>query len=149
MEVVSHSMTRRAAAHDYCRPGTYHITLHVAEGMGCPMGTVVGHADVPNGHSDAPRVELSPVGVVVEHELLTAIRSRYRMAEVQDYVVMPDHLHFLLVVKEPLATASGRCTHLGHVIKGFKYGCNPRPLCPPTRSAATTNKIMMTNTHTI
>ena len=30
-------MTRRAAAHDYCRPGTYHVTLHVAEGMGSPL----------------------------------------------------------------------------------------------------------------
>ena len=30
-------MTRRAAAHDYTRPGTYHVTLHVTEEMGSPL----------------------------------------------------------------------------------------------------------------
>jgi hypothetical protein len=38
-------MTRRAEAHDYTRPGTYHITLHVAEGMGSPLGKVVGDVE--------------------------------------------------------------------------------------------------------
>lgn len=119
-------MTRRAAAHDYSRPGTYHITLHVAEGMGCPMGKVVGNAQAPDGHPDAPRVELSPIGQMVEHELRTALHAHYPMVEVQDYVVMPEHLHFLLRVKHKLVSSSGRSTHLGHIIKGFKYGCNRR-----------------------
>ena len=30
-------MTRRAAAHDYTRPGLYHITMHVAEVLGQPL----------------------------------------------------------------------------------------------------------------
>lgn len=124
MTPTTHSMTRRAAAHDYSRPGIYHITLHVAEGMGSPLGKVVGHADAPDGSPDAPRVELTAIGQMVEHELLTALPSRYPMVEVQEHVVMPDHLHCLLVVKSKLVTASGHSTHLGNVIKGFKYGCN-------------------------
>lgn len=126
MEAPTHSMTRRAAAHDYSRPGIYHITLHVAEGMGCPFGTVVGNTDAPDGSSDAPRVELTPIGRMVERELLTAIHARYPMVEVQEHVVMPEHLHCLLKVKSKLVTASGHSTHLGNVIKGFKYGCNRR-----------------------
>lgn len=116
-------MTRRAVAHDYTRPGIYHITLHVAEGRGCPLGTVTGDPMAADGSPEAPRVALSPVGQMVEHELLTAIPARYPMVAVQDHVVMPDHLHALVRVTAPLVTKAGRRTHLGQVIAGFKYGC--------------------------
>lgn len=119
-------MTRRAAAHDYCRSGIYHITLHVAEGMGAPLGKVTGDTKAPDGHPDAPRVDLSPIGKMVEHELLTAIHSRYPMAEVQDYVVMPEHLHFLLRVKGTIVSPNGKRLPLGQLIAGFKKGCNKR-----------------------
>lgn len=119
-------MTRRAAAHDYSRSGIYHITLHVAEGMGCPLGKVVGDAKVPDGHPDAPRVDLSPIGKMVEHELLTAIHTHYPMAEVQDYVVMPEHIHFLLRVKATIVSPQGKRVPLGQLIAGFKKGCNKR-----------------------
>ena len=119
-------MTRRAEAHDYSRPGIYHITLHVAERMGCPLGKVVGNAAAPDGDTDAPRVALTPIGQMVEHELLTAIHARYPMAEIQDHVVMPDHLHFLLRVKGRLVSTLGKSVPLGQVIAGFKKGCNRR-----------------------
>lgn len=119
-------MTRRAAAHDYSRSGIYHITLHVAEGMGAPLGKVVGDAKVPDGHPDAPRVDLSPIGKMVEHELLTAIHTHYPMAEVQDYVVMPEHIHFLLRVKGTIVSPNDKRLPLGQLIAGFKKGCNKR-----------------------
>ena len=86
-------MTRRSAAHDYSRPGTYHITMHVAESLGHPLGAVVGSLDAPDGSGDAPHTVLTRTGQMVEHELLTAIRSHYPMVTVQDYVIMPDNLH--------------------------------------------------------
>lgn len=119
-------MTRRAAAHDYSRPGTYHITLHVAEGRGCPLGTVTGDPMAADGSPEAPRVALSPVGQMVEHELLTAIPARYPMVAVQDHVVMPDHLHALVVVTDMIISPSGKRLPLGQVIAGFKKGCNKR-----------------------
>jgi hypothetical protein len=48
------------------------------------------------------------------------------MIEVQDYVVMPEHLHFILVVHNSIISRNGRETHLGQVIAGFKKGCNRR-----------------------
>ena len=119
-------MTRRSVAHDYSRPGIYHITMRVADGMGSPLGKAIGDVQAPDGSPDAPRVTLSPVGQMVERELLTAIHAHYPMVEVQNHVVMPDHLHAIVVVKEDIVNASGHSTHLGHVIKGFKYGCNRR-----------------------
>ena len=115
---TQHSMQRRSAAHDYSLPGFYHITLHVAEGMGQLLGTVVG------SDADKATVALTEVGKAVEHELLTAITAHYPMITVDTYIVMPEHLHFILVVRAAIVSSSGRKTHLGQVIAGFKKGCN-------------------------
>lgn len=72
---IQHRMTRRSAAHDYTRPGLYHITMHVAETLGQPFGAVVGSLDALNVSADAPRTALTRVGQMVEHELLTAIHD--------------------------------------------------------------------------
>ena len=111
-------MGRRAFAHDYTRPGFYHITIRVADGLGRPLGTVVGT------DADTAAVALTPVGEAVRRELLTAITAHYPMVTVDAHVVMPEHLHFILVVRDPIVTAAGRSTHLGQVIAGFKAGCN-------------------------
>ena len=117
-------MTRRAAAHDYTLPGIYHITLHVADGLGQPLGTVVGDLSAPDGSADAPRTALSPVGQMVEHELLHAIHAHYAMVTIQDYVIMPEHLHFLAIVQDRIVSKNGHIQPLGHVLSGFKQGCN-------------------------
>jgi hypothetical protein len=119
-------MTRRSATHDYTRSGIYHITMHVADGLGQPLGAVVGRLSAPDGSADAPRVALTAAGQMVEHELLTAIHTRYPMVTIQDYVIMPDHLHFLLVVQDLILSNNGKRQPLGQVIAGFKKGCNRR-----------------------
>ena len=123
---TQHSMTRRAAAHDYTRPGIYHITLHVADDLGHPLGAVVGNLSAPDGSADAPRIALSPLGQMVEHELLHAITAHYPMITIQDHIVMPEHIHFLMVVQDKILSRNGTTMHLGQVIAGFKKGCNRR-----------------------
>ncbi len=121
---TNHRMTRRANNHDYSAPGIYHITLHVADGLGHPLGQVVGSIDAPDGSADAPHVALTPVGQMVERELLHTISSFYPMLEVQDHVVMPEHLHFIIEAHAPITSRSGKTMPLGLVIDGFKKGCN-------------------------
>ena len=123
---TEHRMTRRSQQNDYSQPGMYHITLRVADGRGKPFGRVVGDASLPDGSDGAPHVELSAIGQMVRHELLNSIRTYYPMVEVQDYVVMPEHMHFIIEVHEPLVSTQGRKAHLGLVIAGFKKGCNRR-----------------------
>ena len=113
-------MTRRAAAHDYSRPGIYHITMHVTEEAGMPLGTVVGT------DADTASMSLTPSGEAVRQELLTAITTHYGMITVDAYVIMPEHLHFILIVRDNIVSQSGRPAHLGQVIAGFKKGCNKR-----------------------
>lgn len=121
---IQHRMTRRSVAHDYTRPGLYHITMHVAETLGQPFGAVVGSLDAPDGSADAPRTALTRVGQMVEHELLTAIHAHYPMVTVQEHVIMPDHLHCLMVVSDRIISKNGKVRSLGDIITGFKVGCN-------------------------
>ena len=121
-----HSMKRRSVAHDYSRCGYYHITISVAPTLQQPFGRMAGRLDSPDGTDDAPHVELSAIGRMVEEELRESIKRYYPMLEVQYYVIMPEHLHFLLVAHRDVVSQNGKSTHLGHVIAGFKLGCNKR-----------------------
>ncbi len=94
----THRMGRRCQKKNYRLPGTYHITVNVAERKWQPLGQVVGNLDKPDGNADAPRVELTNIGKMVEEELTKSITAHYPMIEVQDYVVMPEHIHFIAVV---------------------------------------------------
>lgn len=121
-----HRMTRRCAEHDYSAPGLYHITIHVAEELGMPLGQVVGNPTALDGTEEAPHVLLSDTGEMVEQELTHAIESHYKMIEVQDHIVMPEHIHAILEVHDPIIAPSGKPATLGQVIAGFKKGCNKR-----------------------
>lgn len=121
-----HRMDRRSEYKNYMLPGIYHITVKAADALRSPFGKVVGNINKPDGDPDAPRVALSPVGQMVEQELLHSIAAHYPMVEVQDYVVMPEHMHFIVVVRRKIVNKQGREAHLGQVIAGFKKGCNRR-----------------------
>ena len=119
-------MQRRMATHNYALPGIYHITIHVAEGMGQPLGQIQGSLELPDDSQGSPHVAMTPVGQMVREELLTSITGHYRMISVDTFVIMPEHLHVLLHVTAPIVSSNGRSTHLGQVIAGFKKGCNRR-----------------------
>lgn len=121
-----HSMKRRCNAHDYSRSGLYHITISVAKALRQPLGRMAGKLEKTDGDIDAPHVALSAIGQMVEKELRNSITKYYPMLEVLDYVIMPEHLHFILAARSSIISKSGKPTHLGHVIAGFKYGCNKR-----------------------
>ena len=123
---TAHNMKRRSHSHDYSRSGYYHITISTTKALHQPLGQIAGRLDKPDGDSDAPHVVLSPLGQMVEQELRESIQRHYPMLEVMDYVVMPEHLHFLLVAHSDIVSNGGKATHLGQVIAGFKYGCNKR-----------------------
>lgn len=110
------SMTRRREGHDYEERRIYLITITV-EGRRPLLGRVVGNPESAEGTSDAPRIELSPLGKAVEQQWM-AITHYHPEVEVLALQIMPDHLHGILFVKERMSQ------HLGHVIKGFKAGTN-------------------------
>ena len=131
-------MKRRSLSHDYSYKGYYHITITTIRTLRQPLGQIAGQLDKPDGDPHAPHVELSSIGKMVEEELKNSIHKFYPMLEVQDYVIMPEHLHFLLVAHSNIVSKNGKSTHLGHVIAGFKYGCNKRYWAMTGRITTTT-----------
>ena len=108
-------MKRRDIHHDYTSRRMYMVTLEV-EGRRPIFGHLVGDAFAQRGSSDEPRIELSALGKAVQTEWLN-IHLHYPQIEVMAIQMMPDHLHGILFVREPLPV------HLGQVISGFKTGC--------------------------
>ncbi len=108
-------MKRRDLHHDYTSRRMYMVTLEV-EGRRPIFGHLVGDAFAQRGSSDEPRIELSALGKAVQTEWLN-IHLHYPQIEVMAIQMMPDHLHGILFVREPLPV------HLGQVISGFKTGC--------------------------
>ena len=121
-----HSMQHRSPGNNYTHPGIYHITITISDRKAQSLGRVIGDVQYPDGHPNAPKVELSVIGKMVEYELLHSISYHYPFIEVQDYIIMPEHMHFILNVKNSIISKNGRMTHLGQIIAGFKNGCNRR-----------------------
>ena len=115
---VQHNGHRRAPWHDYNRPGIYMVTL-VVDGRQRLFGTLAGRTRAARGSAEAPHVELSALGRCVLNEEVRKISEHYPMVEVCRAVVMPDHLHLLLRVHQPLPEGK----NLGQVVRGFKTGC--------------------------
>lgn len=95
------------------------ITM-VIEGRKRLFGTIVGRACGQPGTSEAPHVELSELGRRVFEQEVQKISRFYPMVEVWQVAMMPDHIHLLLYVHEPLPEGK----HLGMVVRGFKTGCS-------------------------
>ncbi|MBQ9575778.1 MAG: transposase [Muribaculaceae bacterium] len=106
------SMKRRMADHDYQSRAVYLVTLCV-EGRIARLGSLCG----PDDCHPLPWVSLTALGKRVEAEWM-GIPRYYPEIHVLALTVMPDHLHGILFVSQPLPV------HLGKVINGFKTGCN-------------------------
>ncbi len=110
------SMKRRSDVNDYHGRHIYLVTLAV-EGRWPLLGQVIGNPLAAEGSADAPRIELSALGGAV-FDCWQQIPKRHPEVEILALQIMPDHLHGILWIKEEMQQ------HLGHIIGGFKTGCN-------------------------
>ncbi|MBO5616454.1 MAG: hypothetical protein J5932_10140 [Prevotella sp.] len=120
----THRMGRRSHHNDYSSPGIYHITIKVNPALHQPLGVVTGDATAVDGAPNAPHVALSDIGNMVAYELTHSITAHYPMVKIEDYVIMPEHLHAIVAIRHYIISQHGRQTHLGQIIAGFKKGCN-------------------------
>lgn len=104
------SMKRRRVGHDYHGRCIYMITLVVAE-----RRPLLGHI-TGDGERVTAVMHPSPLGKAVLDEL-SSITSHYPAVAVISQQLMPDHLHFIIFVKERIPS------HLSRVVNGYKGGC--------------------------
>lgn len=99
----------RLSAFDYSSPGAYFVTI-CAPHMRRLFGSI----------SDG-EVLLSDAGAIVHDEWLGTARRRTDV-ELDEFVVMPNHFHGIVVLRGD----EQRPSHLGAVVGGFKAACTGR-----------------------
>ena len=116
---IQHNQHRRAEWQDYSGTGLYMITLCI-EGRHPLFGHLEGIISAKRGQTDFPHIVLSSLGRTVLEGELPKIHRFYPQIEVWQAAMMPDHLHLLLYVAEPLPQGK----KLGDIIRSFKGGCS-------------------------
>ncbi len=105
------SMTRRRIGHDYHGRCIYMVTL-VVNGRQPLLGTIKG-----DGEKTPAKMLLSDLGDAVS-QALSSLPRFYPALQIWNHQVMPDHLHAIFFVQEPIPM------HFGKIVNGFKTACN-------------------------
>lgn len=106
--------TRRMYGHDYAVPGTYEVTMVVA-GRRSVFGEIVGTTKVGG---DKPCLKPSALGQTVLDNEIPKIHHYYPEVDIWQVCLMPDHLHLIVRINQPLPKGK----HLGIIIGAFKGG---------------------------
>ena len=111
----------RLKEYDYSSNGYYYVTI-CAKDMKCIFGGV--EKNVGRGLAPAEReykdtkIILSPYGLIAEKQLF-ALEQRYDYVKIDKYVIMPNHIHVIIILDGLTAGASPRPT-LPDIICAYK-----------------------------
>ena len=90
----------RLPDYDYSTPGAYFITICTQD-----RRPILGHV-VGGGAFDAPKVALSKAGAIVRRFILSG--NQMPGIRVDKFVIMPNHIHVILMVDETAAGGTSR-----------------------------------------
>ena len=96
---------------DYSSNGAYFITI-CAQDKRCVFGKIVGQGLAP------AETVLSKYGRIAERQLML-LNDRYPTITIDKYIIMPNHIHFILMLKGESAGASP-CPTVSDVICAYK-----------------------------
>ena len=88
----------RLKKYDYNTPGYYFVTVctHEKKKILCEIVDNKSNSIVGEGLSALPKVNLTPIGEIVKNSI-EWINSNYADISVDKYVVMPNHIHLILI----------------------------------------------------
>ena len=120
---LSKRKTIRLPGYDYDTPGYYFITICTKDKKPL-LGQIVG-----TGLPDGPRARLSQYGTIA-HQQLRTMGDFYKGLRLDKYVIMPNHIHMILVVESGGDGPSGRPvptnTRISKFVGTFKRFCNKK-----------------------
>lgn len=128
----------RAPWHDYSGKGIYHITICKEAGVE-DFSAIVGDARLAVGMHGSAAPKYTRTGCAISR-CLRKIPQIHPAMWLMQYVIMPDHLHLLLQVKEPMDEILGRKIAIFKVMvnkeaetdRTFSKGFNDR-IIPPSQ----------------
>ena len=83
----------RLTGYDYSTPGAYFITICVKDRNEL-LGEIVGCGDF-----DTPQMILSAYGAILD-KYLNFMNEKYSHIKIDKYVIMPNHFHLILNIKD-------------------------------------------------
>ena len=83
----------RLKDYDYASGGAYFVTICTHERRSVLSRVTVGEGLAP------PAAALTPVGRIVEEQILS-LADRYPAVAIDKYVVMPNHIHLIVSIRE-------------------------------------------------
>ena len=101
----------RLKNYDYSSEGAYFITI-CTHNKQCIFSNIVGQGLAPAA------VELSTLGEIANTEILD-LENRYKNIKINKYVIMPNHIHAIIIIDTKTAGASP-CPTLSDIICAFK-----------------------------
>ena len=90
----------RLKGYDYSTPGMYFLTVCV-KGRKQLLGKIVGCGDF-----DAPQMILSEYGIILDKHI-KLMNGKYSHISIDKYVIMPNHFHLILSIKDYKNGVSG------------------------------------------
>ena len=115
----------RLKGYDYGRAGAYFVTICAAKRA--PVFSTI-RTDRPDGLEErtvgrdaliAPLVELTDIGRLTEKHI-KGTEFAYQNVKIPNYVIMPDHIHLLIVIEAAGPMGASGPT-LPQIIKAFKH----------------------------
>ncbi len=100
MKQLPERKPNRLKNYDYSSNGAYFITICVQD-MKCVLSTIVGADDL-----GSPRIRLTEYGSIAERNILK-MNEIYPEINIDNFVVMPNHLHILLTIHNNNNCVSG------------------------------------------
>ncbi len=101
----------RLKGYDYGSNGYYFVTI-CSHNRKQIFSKIVGQGLAP------AKIELSSYGIIAQEQLLK-IENRFKDVKIDKYVIMPNHIHIIVVINRTEAGASP-CPTLSDIICAFK-----------------------------
>ena len=101
MEELKNRKTPRHPYFNYNHAGIYFITI-CTQNRRCILSRIVG-----TGVLDCPRVELTNYGEIAD-KYIRQLNDFYHHLSIEKYVIMPNHIHLLLWIKEENINGCGQ-----------------------------------------
>lgn len=116
----------RLPEYSYSNGGSYFLTICTQNREKLFSRIVPGaQGDYPyNGDGRYLRVELTPAGQMIEKQLKKARRNK--LVRVENYIIMPDHLHIIVSVSQETIQEKGlpSTERIPCFVSMFKRNCN-------------------------
>ena len=90
---------------DYSSNGAYFVTI-CTQNRRCVLSHIVGRGLAP---AETGNTQNTLFGNIAEQQLLL-LEERYKFLKIDQYVIMPNHIHIILILNGELAGASPRPT---------------------------------------